>query len=68
MAISRRRDPEQIYRDVMAKFDPQTRDKIQGVIIDYGVEKADPLFLLFLAMGHLRALIRDCPGELAGVV
>ena len=61
MAISRRRDPEQIYRDVMAKFDPQTRDKIQGVIIDYGVEKADPLFLLFLAMGHLRALIETAP-------
>ena len=60
MAI-RRRDPEQIYRDVMAKFDAQTRDRIQGVIIDYGVEKADPFFLIFLAMGHLLTLVETAP-------
>ena len=56
-----RRDPEQIYRDVMAKFDPATRDRIQGVIIDYGVEKADPFFLVFLAMGHLLTLVQTAP-------
>ena len=56
-----RRDPEQIYRDVMAKFDPQARDRIQGVIIDYGVEKADPFFLVFLAMGHLLSLVEAAP-------
>ena len=58
---TRRRDPEQIYRDVMAKFDAQTRDRIQGVIIDYGVEKADPFFLIFLAMGHLLTLVETAP-------
>ena len=57
----KRRDPEQIYRDVMAKFDAQTRDRIQGVIIDYGVEKADPFFLIFLAMGHLLTLVQTAP-------
>lgn len=59
--VIRRRDPEQIYRDVMAKFDAQTRDRIQGVIIDYGVEKADPFFLIFLAMGHLLTLVETAP-------
>jgi len=58
---TKRRDPEQIYRDVMAKFDAQTRDRIQGVIIDYGVEKADPFFLIFLAMGHLLTLVETAP-------
>lgn len=58
---TRRRDPEQIYRDVMAKFDAQTRDRIQGVIIDYGIEKADPFFLIFLAMGHLLTLVQTAP-------
>ena len=58
---TRRRDPEQIYRDVMAKFDAETRDRIQGVIIDYGVEKADPFFLIFLAMGHLLTLVQTAP-------
>lgn len=58
---TKRRDPEQIYRDVMAKFDAETRDRIQGVIIDYGVEKADPFFLIFLAMGHLLALVKIAP-------
>ena len=59
--VIKRRDPEQIYRDVMAKFDAQTRDRIQGVIIDYGVEKADPFFLIFLAMGHLLTLVETAP-------
>ena len=58
---TKRRDPEQIYRDVMAKFDAQTRDRIQGVIIDYGIEKADPFFLIFLAMGHLLTLVQTAP-------
>ena len=60
MAV-KRRDPEQIYRDVMAKFDVETRERIQGVIIDYGVEKADPFFLIFLAMGHLLTLVQTAP-------
>ena len=59
--VVKRRDPEQIYRDLMAKFDAETRDRIQGVIIDYGVEKADPFFLIFLAMGHLLALVETAP-------
>lgn len=57
----KRRDPEQIYRDVMAQFDAETRARVQDVIISYDLDTADPFFLVFLAMGHLLTLVETAP-------
>lgn len=61
MAIRRRKDPDEVYRDVMASFDVETRARVQGFIISLGLDTHDPLFLFALASGYLVALVEQAP-------
>ena len=59
--VRRRKDPEQVYQEVMAMFDTETRARVQGFIISYGLDTHDPMFLFGLANAHLMALVLQAP-------
>ena len=59
--VRRRKDPEQVYQEVMATFDTETRARVQGFIISYGLDTHDPMFLFGLANAHLMALVLQAP-------
>ena len=61
MAIRRRKDPDQVYREVMASFDVETRARVQAFIISLGLDTHDPFFLFALASGYLVALVEKAP-------
>ena len=61
IAMSRRKDPDQVYRDVLATFDDAAKVRVQAFVISYGLDTKDPLFLFGLASAHLVALVEQAP-------